>query len=180
MKVSFSKIYFLAGCLGLNFLLNNLPGGVERQVLAAPVAPAKSVKGQGVKRHYSNPDGNLQAYLSALRAKLLRVWDPTDGKNIVILEAVITPQGEVSDIKASKSEANDVAIQSAIMALEQVKPLDPLPNKPTANSKLTITFSSQVDPHGDSTTNVYTAIAPITENMPGISSPGSSAPASKR
>jgi hypothetical protein len=179
MKGCFGKIYLLAGCLGLSSLLNNFPGGLERQVLGAPVAQGKSAKAQGVQRHYANPDRSLQSYLSALRAKLLRVWEPTDGKNIVILEAVVTPQGGVSDIKANRSKANDVAIQSATMALEQVQPLEPLPNTVRGNSKLTLTFSSQVDPHGDSTTNINTEIAPITENMPGISSPGSSAPAAK-
>jgi hypothetical protein len=102
----------------------------------------------------------LEGYLARLRAKLLRVWQPVDGKNVVILEATLSPQGEVSDLITKNSRANDLAIQSATAAFKSEQPLEP--PAPLKNpSRLTLNFFSEVDPHGDSKINITSQVTPM-------------------
>jgi hypothetical protein len=91
----------------------------------------------------------------------MRVWEATDGKNTVVLETEIDPNGAISEIKSSNSRAGDIAIQAAKMAFEKVQPLEALPISQKAKGKLTVTFTSSVDPHGDSTSNIMTRIDPL-------------------
>jgi hypothetical protein len=138
-------------------VLNEVFSAIEQTATAAPAARQAA----GKKRAPAASSAQLQGYLARLRSKLIRNWEPTDGKNSVLLEAVVEPNGAVSDIKTSNSRATDIAIQTATMAFEKVQPLESLPISEKNPGKLTITFTSSVDPHGDSTSNIVTRIDPL-------------------
>jgi hypothetical protein len=141
-----------------SLLLNDVFSAVEQSAWAAPAAKPKAT---AVKRAPATSHPQLGPYLVRLRGKLLRIWEPTDGKNTVILEAVVDPPGTVREVKTSNSRASDIAIQTATMAFEKVQPLESLPISEKNPAKLTITFTSSVDPHGDSTSNIMTRIDPL-------------------
>jgi len=141
-----------------SLLLNEVFSAVEQSAWAAPAAKPKATT---TKRAPATSNAQLGSYLMRLRGKLLRIWEPTDGKNTVVLEAVVEPTGAVRDTKTSNSRATDIAIQTATIAFEKVQPLESLPISEKNPAKLTITFVSSVDPHGDSTSNIMTRIDPL-------------------
>jgi hypothetical protein len=117
---------------------------------------------RSAQRSAAAPASNaaLGGYINRLRSKLMRIWEPPDGKNAVVLQALVDQSGAVSEINTATSRAGEVAIQAATIAFEKVQPLEALPvgsNK----GKLTIIFTSSVDPHGDSTSNITTKIDPL-------------------
>jgi hypothetical protein len=153
-----SKLVKLVFCFCTSTALNEALSAVEQSAGAAPAAKAKTAP---IKRAPASSNAQLGSYLMRLRGRLLRVWEPTDGKNTVVLEAVIEPTGAVSEIKTSNSRAGDIAIQSATMAFDKIQPLEALPISEKNKGKLSITFNSTVDPHGDSTSNIMTRIDPL-------------------
>jgi hypothetical protein len=123
-----------------------------------------------VKKHLAatrqtNPE--TQRYLNNLRQGMLKNWELVDGNNKVVLEAVVGLDGTISELKSlSSSQTNALAIDSAKNALEQCKPLPSLPNCYKHSCKLTLTFSSTVDPHGDSNSSLNTEM----QELPDVSS----------
>jgi hypothetical protein len=108
-----------------------------------------------------NLTGSYNAYLNKLRAKILSSWSPAEGKNKVILQAVVGNDGSVSDLTLKSTPPNPQAEESANAAFAQAQPLEPLPaNSP--NARITLTFDSFSDPHGDSSANLGTRMDPIT------------------
>jgi len=105
--------------------------------------------------------GQGQAFLDNLRARVLNNWFLPDGKNIVIIDATVSLNGDVLDVKTNNSSADSLAIQAAMTAFEKTQPLGHLPLKYRGNCKLTLTFTSNVDPHGDSTSDLASRIEEI-------------------
>jgi hypothetical protein len=157
-KADAIKLAKVAVWLCAGAVLNEVFSAVEQKASATPAAKPKP---GAVRRAPASSNQQLSNYLVRLRGKLLRIWEPTDGKNTVVLEAVVDPSGAVSDLKTSNSRASDIAIQTATTAFEKVQPLEPLPTSAKSPGKLSITFTSAVDPHGDSTSNIMTRIDPL-------------------
>ena len=132
-------------------------------VFAGP-APRKGAA-PAVKRSAA-PASNtaaLNAYLGRLRAKLINGWLVPDGKNNVVVCATLNNDGTV---EAFETKGGDGAgQQSANDAFAKAQPFEVLPagvNK----AKLKLSFISTADPHGDSSSNVVTEMAPVVEPKP--------------
>jgi hypothetical protein len=102
-----------------------------------------------------------QAFLANLRARVLNNWLLPDGKNVVILEATVNGNGDVLEVKTSESKADALAIEAATNAFEKSQPLGRLPSKYSGDCKITLTFTTNVDPHGDSTSDLTSRIDQI-------------------
>jgi hypothetical protein len=103
----------------------------------------------------------MEGYLGRLRVRLINNWTVPDGKNVVILEAVVDPSGTATDVSTAHSKADSVALDSATIAFEKSQPLEHFPAGSNAPGKLTVTFTSTADPHGDSNSSVSLRIDPI-------------------
>ncbi len=124
--------------------------------IPADASPAKVIK--------KSNNGPSQIYLANLRSRLLSHWYAPDGHNRVVLELRVNPEGDILESKTNESKASDLAITAALTALDQSKPLGHLPANYSVEGKITIVFSSNVDPHGDSTSDLTTAIDQINNN----------------
>lgn len=98
------------------------------------------------------------AYLGRLRVKILDKWMMADGKNHVVLTANLNQDGSVSDVNLVSTPTCTPAEQAASDAFNQSQPLESLPGG--MGAKLTLTFDSTVDPHGDSTSNLACKLDP--------------------
>jgi len=103
----------------------------------------------------------MEGYLSRLRVRLTNNWTVPDGKNVVVLEAVVDPAGATTDVSTARSKADSVALDSATIAFEKSHPLEHFPAGSNAPGKLVITFTSTADPHGDSNSSIGLRIDPI-------------------
>ena len=83
-----------------------------------------------------------------------------DGKNHVVVTALVNADGSVDNIQIVSSPKNNSAEQAGNEAFAKSQPLESLPAG-TPQAKLTMTFDSFSDPHGDSNSNIYTQIVPI-------------------
>ena len=125
--------------------------------LAKTLSPAK--KPQPAQAAGDNSES--QAFLANLRARILNNWLLADGKNVVVLEATVNSNGDVAEVKTGQSKADPLAIEAATNAFEKAQPLGRLPSKYRGDCLITLTFTSDVDPHGDSTSNLTSAIDQI-------------------
>jgi hypothetical protein len=99
------------------------------------------------------------AYLTRLRSKLLNNWTVPDGKNRVTLTTVVNADGSIGDVILNSTPKNADAEISGSEAFAKSQPLEVLPGG--GQAKLILTFESSADPHGDSSSNVYTQIVPV-------------------
>lgn len=108
-------------------------------------------------------DVETQSFLNRLRACVLTNWQPVDGVNTVVLEVTLATNGDILRISADKSKAMPAAIECAKNAFGAAAPIGPLPAKYQSGSQITLTFNSNVDPHGDTTSNLITSIEQINQ-----------------
>lgn len=113
-----------------------------------------------VRRPTAQTDAAFNAYLDRLRAKLLHSWTVPDGKNHVVVTSTVGIDGSVTEVSVTSTPSNAVAEQAASDSFHGAQPLESLPNGHTA-SRLTCTFDSNADPHGDFTSNVGLHMDPI-------------------
>ena len=109
-------------------------------------------------------DSESQSFLANLRARVLNNWLLPDGKNVVVLEATVNTNGDVAEVKTGESKADPLAIEAATNAFDKAQPLGHLPSKYHSDCRITLTFTSDVDPHGDSTSNLTSAIDQVAAN----------------
>ena len=124
-------------------------------VVSSPIAISAPQKAP------SKPPDNsaaYNAYLGRLRVKILDKWMMADGKNHVILTANVNQDGSVADVNLVSTPTCTPAEQAASDAFNQAQPLEALPGG--MGAKLTLTFDSTVDPHGDSTSNLGCRLDP--------------------
>jgi len=101
-----------------------------------------------------------QAYLARLRSKVLRNWIIPDGKNHVVLTATLNSDGSAETASLTSSPKNDSAEQAGNEAFAKSLPLESVPTGIATPAKLVLTFESSADPHGDSSSNLYTQLIP--------------------
>jgi TonB family protein len=118
----------------------------------------KPVLQKGNKSANLSPQYN--SYLEQLRNKILQFWLLPDGNNHVIISVSLSQDGSVSDLSISSSPSNNLAEQAASDAFNQAQPFPALPSNSQA-VRLSVTFDSKADPHGDSTSKLYAKIDPI-------------------
>jgi hypothetical protein len=129
-------------------------------VLMPSVLASRPVK----KTRSLGDNSESQAFLAKLRARILNNWLLQDGKNVVVLEATVHPTGEVLEVKTSKSNADPLAIEAATNAFEKSQPVGALPSRYHGDCTVTLTFTSTVDPHGDSNSDLTSRIDQISQN----------------
>lgn len=149
MKRGYIPLFSTSTIFVLVLILGAIPCGLAHQ------APKKS--------HTAGPSNasdnrESQAFLADLRARILNNWLLPDGKNVVVLVATVNGNGDVTDVNTSESKADPLAIEAARTAFEKSQPLGRLPSKYSQDSKITLTFTSNVDPHGDSTSDLTSRI----------------------
>ncbi|MDZ4836708.1 MAG: TonB C-terminal domain-containing protein [Candidatus Melainabacteria bacterium] len=123
-------------------------------------APAKA----GAPQRQAGPNLNnaeINSYLTRMREKLDQSWELPDGKNKVTITATVNADGSTADSSASSAPANAQAEQAANEAFAKVQPLEAMPGSAGARVKLSVTFDSFADPHGDTSRNISTRMDPI-------------------
>lgn len=131
-------------------------------------APARSAKAPVKQAHGGASNANsaaLNSYVNRLRSKLETNWLLPDGKNNVTISATVHGDGTCDNIEVSSSPKNAAAEASSQDALSKAQPLETLPAG-INEAKLTLTFVSSADPHGDSSSNILTRLDPIAAPKP--------------
>jgi TonB family protein len=121
---------------------------------AAPVKKGAAAK-PAARQAPGIPAPVINAYLGRLRGRILPNWNLPDGKNHVVLTVKVEPDGQVTDLKAQSSPSNTQAEQASQDAFNRAQPLEALPAG-TAGATITLTFESNADPHGDTSSNLLT------------------------
>lgn len=132
------------------------PLNAEAKTATRPAA-RPAARGGAAPSHNNN--AAYSAYLTRLRGKLLNNWNVPNGKNKVILTTVVNADGTVGDIALSSSPKNADGEIAGSEAFAKSQPLEAVPGG--GQVKLILTFESTADPHGDSSSNVYTQIVPV-------------------
>lgn len=129
----------------------------------AQVKKKAPVKGGAPQRpagpNLNNPQ--INGYLSRLRERLDQNWELPDGKNKVTITATVNADGSTSDVGATSAPSNQSAEQAANEAFAKVQPLEAMPASAGERVKLSVTFDSFADPHGDTNRNISTRMDPI-------------------
>lgn len=129
------------------------PCAAARRGTAKPAATTKSNSGATAAA--------CNNYLNRVRAKVDKNWYVADGKNHVVLSVVVAPDGTVTDLNITSTPTDTKAEQAASDAFNQSQPLEALPSGSKA-MKMTLTFDSNADPHGDSSRTIGARLDPVT------------------
>jgi TonB family protein len=110
-------------------------------------------------------NGAYSAYINRLRGKLDSKWYLADGKNHVVICVNLDPNGSVTNLNITSTPTNTQAEQAANDAFNQSQPLEALPGGSPA-VKLSITFDSVADPHGDNSRQISAQIDQLAPAAP--------------
>ncbi|CAN5589406.1 hypothetical protein BH10CYA1_BH10CYA1_10110 [soil metagenome] len=132
------------------------PLKAESKPAARPVA--RPARGSAAPSNTKNTAA-YTGYLTRLRGKLLNNWNVPNGKNKVILTTLVSADGTVGDLGLSSTPKNADGEIAGSEAFAKSQPLEAIPGG--GQVKLILTFESSADPHGDSSSNVYTQIVPV-------------------
>jgi len=149
------------------FVMNDLTARQSPSVAALAQGKKKPGKQAPVKR--SGPslnNGECNNYMARLRDKLDQNWELPDGKNKVTIITTIARDGSTSDMSTSSAPSNQDAEQRANEAFAKVQPMESLPGSAGERVKLTVTFDSFADPHGDTNRNISTQLDPVAASQP--------------
>lgn len=133
---------------------------VQAAPAAKPVAKAAAPAKKTVTRAGGASEASIKAYCNHVWQKLNNNWIVPDGNNHVTLTVPISSDGSLGDISAVSTPKNSDAEAAALTALERSKPLDLLPSG-MGSGKLTVTFNSKADPHGDSESGGSVRLDPV-------------------
>lgn len=150
---------------------------VPRQAQTAPAhrsaRPVAANGGGGGGGQVTASPGAISAYCNRLWAKVNNNWDFATGKNHVVLTVDVDSAGNVFSTSASSVPKNADAESKAQQALSKSQPLDALPTG-LPSARVTITFDSTADPHGESSSSGRVSLRYDPNNVPSTTS---SAPA---
>lgn len=143
-------------------LVSLVPSICQAQAAPAtkPAAKAAVPAKKTVTRSGGASEASIKAYCNHVWQKLNNNWIVPDGNNHVTLTAAISSDGSIGDMSAVSTPKNNDAEAAALTALERSKPLDLLPTG-MASGKLTVTFNSKADPHGDSESGGSVRLDPV-------------------
>lgn len=142
----------------------------------AKTSAAQAARLGVVRRRGGAAQGNaaltasFNAYCDSLRNKLDKGWSVADGSNKVTVTADVDKDGSVTNLKISSNPTSTAAEQAASDAFNFAQPLTALPAG-VQSIKLSLTFDSTADPHGDSSRNIITKVDNIV--LPGATTAGS-------
>jgi|GEM_PF-2283423 TonB family protein len=146
--------YLLPGAMAIAAcLIGGSPnGGAHAQTKARPAVKRAPV---------SNP--GAQAYCAQVWNRISHKWFLPDGNNRVTLTAVLDAQGNPEDMQATSSPKNDQAEAAAVQAFNDARPYGAIPKLGTNKAKMTVTFVSKADPHGESSSSGQVRIDPLAD-----------------
>lgn len=132
-------------------LLNVLPGAFAKTVQ----------RSAGIAPPIDNSQG--QDFCNRVWSKISSKWLLADGNNQVTLTCVLDAKGNPQDITVKSSPQCEAAQVSANQAFNDAQPFGPPPNLKGSNGevKVTVTFNSRVDPHGDSSSSGQVRVEPV-------------------
>lgn len=165
MKVLGDAVRFNVSGIGmaLSLILLSCTFLPVSEVAAAPTAKGASV-GKSARPGRPAQGGASQAaigsYCGKVWSKVSSKWLVPDGNNHVVITTELASDGSYGDISVTSSPKNQEAEAAAMTALEQSKPLDLLPTG-MARGKMTITFNSKADPHGDCSSGGSVRLDPL-------------------
>jgi TonB family protein len=149
-------------------------GSVTAKPAAKPAAKRPAAAKAAPAANHAASDAALtagfNAYLNTLRGKLDKNWYVADGKNHVTLTADVAADGTVTNLNLASSPSDTKAEQAASDAFNASQPLTSLPGG-VQSVKLTLTFDSTADPHGDSSRNIGSKVDSVV--LPGTKPPAS-------
>lgn len=129
------------------------------QALAAQPA-AKPARAAAPKPKNIDLSSQYNAYLGRLRSKVAAAWNFPNGRNKVVLQVEVQPDGSAGSITLSSTPKSEEAEQAANAAFAQAQPLEALPaNSPPV--KVTMNFDSFADPHGESNSSLTARLDPV-------------------
>lgn len=128
---------------------------------AKPVKKAGPAKAAPCAPQAQQSSAAYNAYLGRMRDKLDKNWYVADGKNHVTLSCNVASDGSVTGLTLTSSPSDTKAEQAASDAFNASQPLEAPPGGKAV--KLTLTFDSTADPHGDSTRSIGAKLDPIKE-----------------
>lgn len=136
------------------------PQAGQQEGLAAPKkasnSPAKAPQAQAGP-NYSQA---YAAYLNRLRSKVYTGWNLPDGKNRVVITAVLQTDGTPGNVTVTSTPQNAKAEEAANDAFTKAQPFEALPSGTAPTAKLTITFDSTSTQH-DSSSGMNMRMDPI-------------------
>lgn len=160
-----SSIYLLPLFLAVFLSTQCQPAGsAPARKVSRPASPkAKSqLKPQAASNKKTvDLTGPYTSYIERLRQKVLPNWDFPPGKFRVILTTTVNSDGSSAEPTLSSTPHSDAAERAASSAFAQAQPLEGLPAQSTPTCRITMTFDSSYDPHGDSSSNLSARIDPI-------------------
>jgi len=149
-----NRLIFKAASFGLALGVILCASAIAAPPSKAPARKPAPQKGGGGG---SNNNGALtaafNAYLDQLRVKLDKNWYVADGKNHVTLSVNVASDGGATGLELTSSPSDTKAEQAASDAFNGAQPLSALPSG-VESVKLTLTFDSTADPHGDSNRSI--------------------------
>lgn len=149
-KYLFLSAALLGAVLGITLLTS-----ADAKPAARPAAKKTAIVRPAASNGASNAalTASYNAYLNRVRSKLDHNWYVADGKNHVVLTATIASDGSVTGVNLSSTPSDTKAEQAATDAFNQTQPLGALPGG-SQSIKLTLTFDSTADPHGDTSRSI--------------------------
>ena len=155
---SFASQLAAAFLLFCGFLFDNQE--VDAQASKKAATTNSTVTRQASPRPEQASSSQITAYLNRLRQKLISAWLLPDGNNHVTITGDFTKDGLSDNLKGRSSPQNGAAEDAAMQAFNKALPLEALPGGLT-NAKLTVEFSSNADPHGDSKSSINLRLDPL-------------------
>lgn len=146
----------------------SLLGSFAAAQAAPPKTSAKAATKMKVPAHATVPSGAvhhdnspaLKAYCGRLWNKIVPHWYVPDGNNLVTVTAIVAADGNVESVTTISQPKCPEAENSAQAAFEHAKPLEAIPGG-IARVKVSVTFKSKADPHGDSSSSGSVQIDPV-------------------
>lgn len=179
---AFSQIFVVAGSQAAPAKSSSAKNSAKPAIKALPAstkpvstAPAKTTVSPALAQAYKSYVGNLQP-------KIGKAWNYPNGKNHVVLSVMIASDGSASELNLSSTPKNTEAEQAANDAFNQSQPLPALPSD-SPPCRITITFDSSADPHGDAKANFYIKLDVLPKTAPAqtgdsLTTPADAPPAS--
>lgn len=159
-NVSASGMAFSLILLSCTFLPVCQVAAAPAKTLTAKGAPA----GKSARPNRPAKGGASQAaigsYCGKVWSNVSSKWLVPDGNNHVVITTELASDGSYGDMSVTSSPKNQEAEAAAMTALDQSKPLDLLPTGMT-RGKMTITFDSKADPHGDCSSGGSVRLDPL-------------------
>lgn len=143
----------LAAVIGLLSTTTALMPAESKAPIKAKKPAAKVQPGKGCGTAVASSGAIFNSYIARVRPKVENNWYLADGKNHVVLSVTVAADGSVTDLALTSSPTNTQAEQAATDAFNKAQPLESLPTG-TGPVRLTMTFDSFADPHGDSNRNL--------------------------